>query len=1317
MSRGFSRWIGLLIAVAILPSAARAANDIWDNTPGGDWSNGANWTDGSKPTISDSATFNLAQTYQVTFNVDPGVIQALSVSTGSVTFLSSGGAQTLRVTAGAGSQDIVVGGATTTLRLGTNNNPFHITAGDDLSIQSGATLAVLFGSDLTANDLGSGLNGTLRVDGAGSLLTLGGNVTNWVGSLTAGSLLLQNGSTGNSINADLGIASTLNTGTTGTVSIAGGSTLVLGGNLTMASQNVTGQSATLALQGTNSNLMQGGVSAVTVGSAANGAATISIGTTASGASFTTGTGLFTINKTGTVTIGGGVNTGELLLGGDVKIDGGALTKASAGSALDFAAGKTITIQNGGRLSIAGLAVAETNQVFNVSGTSSKIESTGTGGCTIGTGAQVNLLAAAALNVAGRIQVANAAGTGTLTATGEGTTVTAGTELSQWGHSGGVATITLSNKAVATLSSGIDLANSATAGTTATVSLLTGAVLNTGNLNLAAAGGTTTAATLHINGTNSAVTQAGAATLTVGHESEGAAAIHVGTANDGGTLTTGSGPFRINKTGRVTIGAGQNAGALNVLGNILVDGGVLEQDSAESMFSWTTGKTLTIQNAGRVHFASTYTSAPNAIHAVIGAGSKFEIVGALHIRSAGQVNVTSGGTLEASEFHVGGGGAAGTLSVDGAGSKAIGGSGAHRWGSGGNAAVTISNGATGTLGGSLALAESAAATVQVLSGADLTSGDLSIASAGGAVNGALNVVGAGSTVNVSASSNVAIGHATSGTGALNIDDGGSFAVGAGGTTTINGTGTVNIAAGTADLAALSVIGGMVNVNGGTLRFASLSFTGGAVKFNAGRIEQSGNLAANEALLTALIGPTHEVPLGRTLAAAAGTATLTASADLNGGRLEGNALSVANAGLHATTLRLRNGGTAQATDAASLAAGTTIFIENGGSLLAGGVLNQSSELTLSGTGRVAASALVNTGLVKGSGRVDANLNNQAVGQIRLADDERLVLRGTSHQNNGLVDVDHAEFEAATGSFINGTANPSTATISVRDGILRFTGGLTNAGSIVCSEGTCDFYGDVTNVSNQPTTGRIVVTASSQATFFGNVVNRGTIQVSAAGQVGSTALFLGSLSGNGVTGSGSVFLEGDVRPGGTIGTMAFGGDVSIGSAATVRMELAGATVPQYDRIAAAASLALGGTLDVTLAAGFMPTVGQSFDLFDWGTRSGVFASINLPTIAGIGWNTSQLYTTGVISVTSATALAGDFNGDGRVDAADYTQWRDGLGSAYDMDDYQDWKMHFGQSAGAAMAVPEPASCAMFVVAILGAAARRQARLVFQGRGQAGL
>jgi len=75
----------------------------------------------------------------------------------------------------------------------------------------------------------------------------------------------------------------------------------------------------------------------------------------------------------------------------------------------------------------------------------------------------------------------------------------------------------------------------------------------------------------------------------------------------------------------------------------------------------------------------------------------------------------------------------------------------------------------------------------------------------------------------------------------------------------------------------------------------------------------------------------------------------------------------------------------------------------------------------------------------------------------------------------------------------------------------------------------------------------------------------------------------------------------------------------------------------------------------------------------------------------------------------IPGDFNDDGRVDAADYTVWRNGLGVTYVPMDYDTWKDNFGKtSAGsgaggstsgkplAAANVPEPAAATLLVVAI---------------------
>jgi hypothetical protein len=87
----------------------------------------------------------------------------------------------------------------------------------------------------------------------------------------------------------------------------------------------------------------------------------------------------------------------------------------------------------------------------------------------------------------------------------------------------------------------------------------------------------------------------------------------------------------------------------------------------------------------------------------------------------------------------------------------------------------------------------------------------------------------------------------------------------------------------------------------------------------------------------------------------------------------------------------------------------------------------------------------------------------------------------------------------------------------------------------------------------------------------------------------------------------------------------------------------------------------------------------------------------------------------------VAGDYNGNGKVDAADYTKWRDTLGSttnlAADGDgngtvqqaDYTYWKTRFGNTSGSGSglgsgAVPEPSSLVLVGLAMLAAGQLRR-------------
>jgi predicted carbohydrate-binding protein with CBM5 and CBM33 domain len=94
----------------------------------------------------------------------------------------------------------------------------------------------------------------------------------------------------------------------------------------------------------------------------------------------------------------------------------------------------------------------------------------------------------------------------------------------------------------------------------------------------------------------------------------------------------------------------------------------------------------------------------------------------------------------------------------------------------------------------------------------------------------------------------------------------------------------------------------------------------------------------------------------------------------------------------------------------------------------------------------------------------------------------------------------------------------------------------------------------------------------------------------------------------------------------------------------------------------------------------------------------------------------TSDIMVAPAAATLPGDFTADGRVDAADYTAWRDKKGAAAgslpnDVDggtigapQYARWKANFGKTMASASAVPEPSSG--LLVFILAAFAWRRGR-----------
>ncbi|MBA3484786.1 MAG: autotransporter-associated beta strand repeat-containing protein [Pirellulales bacterium] len=244
-----------------------------------------------------------------------------------------------------------------------------------------------------------------------------------------------------------------------------------------------------------------------------------------------------------------------------------------------------------------------------------------------------------------------------------------------------------------------------------------------------------------------------------------------------------------------------------------------------------------------------------------------------------------------------------------------------------------------------------------------------------------------------------------------------------------------------------------------------------------------------------------------------------------------------------------------------------------------------------------------------------------------------------------------------------------------------------------------------------GRLTLAASN--TFNGTAtVNAGSLSVTGSIAGNATVNNGGSLAGTGAI-AGTVTLNsgGVLAPGASAGEITLGALTTL-DGATLEIELGGlAAGTQHDQVESSGTVALEGTLAVSLTGGFTPSAGQSFDFLNWATQTGAFDTLDLPALgAGLAWDTSLLYSTGALAVVTAVFQEADFDEDGDVDSTDLMIW-DGafdlnqLGDAdgdndSDGNDFLLWQRQLGSApiVAAAGAVPEPSGGVLTFCSLLG-------------------
>jgi hypothetical protein len=196
------------------------------------------------------------------------------------------------------------------------------------------------------------------------------------------------------------------------------------------------------------------------------------------------------------------------------------------------------------------------------------------------------------------------------------------------------------------------------------------------------------------------------------------------------------------------------------------------------------------------------------------------------------------------------------------------------------------------------------------------------------------------------------------------------------------------------------------------------------------------------------------------------------------------------------------------------------------------------------------------------------------------------------------------------------------------------------------------------------------------------------------------------------------GVISPGEWIGLTEIHGDLTMQSGA-IELQIAANSAGGFDRLAVSGALAAAGALSVELVDSFTPSVGDSFNLLDFKTASGVF-TLDLPTLpAGMAWDASNLLSSGTLAVAAAPLAGADFNNDGSVNGDDLAIWRTGFGSTsqttnangdadgnsvVDGADFLVWQRNATPASGGSAIVPEPAACVLLLLATASVAARHR-------------
>ena len=544
-------------------------------------------------------------------------------------------------------------------------------------------------------------------------------------------------------------------------------------------------------------------------------------------------------------------------------------------------------------------------------------------------------------------------------------------------------------------------------------------------------------------------------------------------------------------------------------------------------------------------------------------------------------------------------------------------------------ITLSNNANNYIFG--------AATADTLNNGDTISG------AGHIGNGQMTLVNSG-TINANQSAGMVI-QASGGltnTGTLQVAVGDTMHVFGGKFTNFSGstlTGGSYVVAGTLEIDQFGTTGGEIvtdaaniTLNGNSAKFvdaagkdvttnlATITSAGGFTLTGGRNFTTVGNFTNNGALT---IGSGSKFDVNGNLTNFAGT-TLTGGTYNVTGTLQFNSANIvtnaANITLTGTTSKivdqtgthdaLTNFSTNTAASSFTLAGGrnftTAANFTNNGTLNVG----SGSKFDVNGNLTNFAGTILTGGTYNVTGTLQFNSANIVTNAANIT------LTGTTSKI-----VDQTGTHDALTNFATNAAAGSFTLASART--FATAGNFSNAGTLKVSKGTTFTVGST----------------HSYTQTAGTTTDDGTMAVSSGG---AFAFNSGSVFGNGGTFTGNVTSGGTFNIGDavkTAGKLAITGTYAQTPAGALNIDIGGLTPGTlFDQLNVSSAAGLGGTLNLDLINKFTPTIGETFDIMNFASESGSFA-----TITGTHINTNEHFSV-VVNPTNVTldVLAGPSVGD---------------------------------------------------------------------------